>query len=136
LKELLLILALLLAVAWTILKFRGGKTPVAKTASVTDLKSRSAFHAVSMRYSMDACDAAKALTGHRFLSSEAPRLPLPECDSSNCRCKYMHHDDRRSGDERRTPYDTGTFAKYGANAAQIERRARKDRRQQDGVVNF
>lgn len=135
-KELLLVLALLLAVAWIILHFRRGKAQTKKTASITDLKNTSAFHAVSMRYSMDACDAAKALTGHRFLSSEAPRLPLPGCDSVNCRCKYAHHADRRSGDERRTPYDTGTFAKYGAHAAQIERRDRKDRRQQDGVVNF
>ena len=135
-KELLLVLGLLLAVAWIILQIRRGKTQVRNTASITDLKSTSAYHAVSLRYSVNACDAAKALTGHRFLSREAPQLPLPACDSLNCRCKYLHHADRRSGEDRRTPFDTGTFAKYGANAAQIERRDRKDRRQEDGVVNF
>lgn len=135
-KELLLVLALLLAVAWVILQIRRGKTDINKTASKLDLKSTSAFHAVSMRYSVNACDAAKAITGRRFLSSDAPRLPLPGCDSPDCRCKYTHHADRRSGDDRRTPYDTGTFAKYGASAAQIERRERKDRRQHDGVVNY
>ena len=135
-KELLLVLGLLLAVAWIILQLRRGKRQVENTASTTDLKSTSAYHAVSLRYSMNACDAAKALTGHRFLSREAPQLPLPGCDSLSCRCKYLHHADRRSGEDRRTPFDTGTFAKYGANAAQIERRDRKDRRQQDGVVNF
>jgi len=136
LKELLLVLVLLVAVAWIILQLRRGNTQVKKTASISELKNTSAFHAVSMRYSMNACEAAKAITGRRFLSSDAPRLPLPGCDSHDCHCKYTHHADRRSGDDRRTPYDTGTFAKYGANAAQIERRERKGRRQQDSVVNF
>jgi hypothetical protein len=36
------------------------------------------------------------LLGTRFLSKEAPRLPLKGCSiGSDCRCSYQHHEDRR-----------------------------------------
>ena len=37
----------------------------------------------------------------RYLSREAPILPLPTCNSKGCACRYLHHDDRRSGEDRR-----------------------------------
>lgn len=87
----------------------------------------SAFHAVSIDFEQDACAAAKAMAGRRFLSSAAPRLPLPECDARECRCKFKHHADRRSGKDRRSPFSpsglssaTGTYEK--------EKRQGKDRR--------
>ena len=54
------------------------------------------FHAVSIAPGSNACDAAKARAGRRFLSREAPRLPLAECSCTDCRCRYLHHDDRRA----------------------------------------
>jgi hypothetical protein len=54
------------------------------------------FHAVSIVLGANACDAAKAFAGTRFLSREAPRLPLKECDNPDCSCRYQHHDDRRA----------------------------------------
>jgi hypothetical protein len=54
------------------------------------------FHAVSIAEGPDACDAAKARAGMRYLSREAPRLPLAGCTNPDCRCRYQHHDDRRT----------------------------------------
>ena len=60
------------------------------------------FHAVAVRFdSKTACEAVEALKGERFLSNEVPSLPLPECDSADCRCRYLHFEDRRDGDDDR-----------------------------------
>ncbi len=56
------------------------------------------FYAVTVRYSeSQACDAVRALGEKPFLSSEAPNLPLDDCDRPHlCRCQYRHQPDRRS----------------------------------------
>ena len=42
------------------------------------------------------CDAVAALEGQRFLSDEAPLLPLSDCDNpQGCKCVYEHFDERR-----------------------------------------
>ena len=64
--------------------------PVAKKMTQT-------FHAVTIQAGRNCCSQARALQGHRFLSREAPSLPLKDCSSDNCMCLYQHHDDRRSG---------------------------------------
>lgn len=59
---------------------------------------RHLFHGVAIKAS-DACQckAVKALEGKRYLSDEAPSLPLAECDSPGaCRCVYEHFNDRRT----------------------------------------
>jgi len=41
------------------------------------------------------CHTARALRGIRFLSDEAPRLPLTPCTAgASCPCSYKHHADR------------------------------------------
>ena len=65
------------------------------------------YHAVSI-HGPDvpenaACYAARTLKGKRFLSSEAPALPLAGCDNAECNCRYVHHHDRRNGVDRRHP---------------------------------
>ena len=49
-----------------------------------------------------ACDAAKKLAGTRFLLSDVPLIPVPDCTSPNCKCSYTRYKDRRSwaGDRR------------------------------------
>jgi hypothetical protein len=59
------------------------------------------YHAVSVAPGNHSCPAAKKLQGMRFLSSEAPRLPLPTCGADKCTCRYQHHADRRSSQTRR-----------------------------------
>jgi hypothetical protein len=36
----------------------------------------------------------------RYLSREAPPLPLKDCTSPECTCRYEHHEDRRKGPRR------------------------------------
>lgn len=55
------------------------------------------FHAVSIHPETQACGAVCSIRAQRFLSEDAPGLPLPECNQSVCRCKYEHHSDRRTG---------------------------------------
>lgn len=66
-------------------------------------------HAVAIRPGKDCCGEARALAGRRFLSGEAPDLPLRECTAKRCTCVYQHFDDRRSGIERRK---ASTFPRY------------------------
>lgn len=128
--ELLLGVLLVLAIAWLIIRLRRDKANMT-SRSAAKAKSLNPFHAVAIKYSENACDAAKAMTGRRFLSSAAPRLPLPECDFLECRCQFALYDDRRSGRDRRTP-----FAPAGSSGAtgsfEKERRENTDRRKHSG----
>ena len=126
-KELFLVLALVLSVAWLVMRVLRGKKEVLEAATLKKPDETSLFHAVSLKYSSSACNAAKAMTGRRFLASAAPRLPLPECDALECRCGFAHHADRRSGEDRRSPYNTGRFI-GGTGTLPAERRERRDRR--------
>ncbi len=56
------------------------------------------WHAVSIKPGTKACEAALKAEGLRFLAKDAPRLPLADCDSSACACRYRHHDDRRDAE--------------------------------------
>ena len=84
------------------------------------------FHAVSIKFEDNACNAAKELEGKRFLSSAAPRIPLPECDVLECKCRFVHHKDRRQSEDRRNPYRGSIDANSGEFAR--EKRIRGDRR--------
>jgi hypothetical protein len=53
------------------------------------------WHAVSVVPCRGACIAARESSGVRFLSKEAPVLPLSGCPMSVCTCRYRHHEDRR-----------------------------------------
>jgi hypothetical protein len=79
------------------------------------------YHAVGIKPCARPCPSALALKGRRFLSSEAPKLPLADCAAGACGCTYQHFNDRRSGvDRRRT-------AAHPAN----ERRRSRGRRAED-----
>jgi len=58
------------------------------------------WHAVAIAPGPRACAAAGKLRDVRFLSREAPPLPLKACDSAQCTCRYEHFDDRRKGPRR------------------------------------
>jgi hypothetical protein len=84
------------------------------------------FHAVSIRPGVFACKAARNLEGERFLSGSAPRIPLPDCDASDCTCRFAHHADRRDGEERRMLYRSSLGLHPGALGD--DQRGEKDRR--------
>jgi hypothetical protein len=62
------------------------------------------YHCVAIRYRDGACAAVQRLVGQRFLSKEAPSLPVSACDAASCHCRYVHFEDRRQNDERRSPH--------------------------------
>jgi hypothetical protein len=128
-------IAALLILALVFLFFRPkraapGKRPVAKRP--VDPSATGEFHAVSLKITSGACSAAKDLKGKRFLSSAAPRIPLPDCDVLDCKCRFLHHKDRRDGDDRRDPYapriagGTGTLKK--------DKRKRRERRKDSDPI--
>lgn len=86
------------------------------------------YRGVSIRFSSDACDAVKRLTDRRFLAREVPPLPLPECRARQCRCRYIHHADRRSGEDRRSGLEPPFVM------TQPNRRAGAGRRSSDKVA--
>jgi len=86
------------------------------------------WHAVSVVTNGECCEAARGLNRMRFLSVEAPVIPLTGCSRpDSCRCFYKHHEDRRVQLRRREEI-TGLRAKVRVHE---ERRQGSDRRQSD-----
>lgn len=124
-----IILVLILGAAFFLSRRRAENAPETPLSHGHSSKNETAneYHAVSLKSLTSACAAAKALQGERFLSSSAPKLPLSECDAATCKCRFVHHSDRRSGEDRRDVYGsalggggTGQFKKEQRN--QGERR--------------
>lgn len=88
---------------------------------------KTAFHAVTIHSSASACAAAKAQTGRRFLASDAPEIPLKDCDVHDCQCRFAHHDDRRRAKDRRSAFGSGGMT-AGTGSFDVERRSGQDRR--------
>ena len=127
-RELLAVLVFFAAVAWLLSRMRRGNVDVSDAPEPQKPKSSSKYHAVSVKYPSSACNAAKTMTGIRILSSTSPRLPLPECNAAECNCAFMHHKDRRSGEDRRSPFGSRSYMALSGNS-QSDRRIVKDRRQ-------
>lgn len=107
-------------------------------------KSRisSPYHCVAIRYPGDqACEAVRKLepkshlsgraplfieTHKRYLSGEAPLLPLPGCTATYCQCRYVHYEDRREHN-RRHLYQQQHAASIPTSVGR-ERRSGTDRR--------
>ena len=91
--------------------------------------TRGEFHSISVSPGEAACDAVRELGKRRFLAREAPDLPLAACDASSCACHYIHHEDRRAGnDDRRAEHSLRTEL-YGSVENESERRVKgPDRR--------
>jgi hypothetical protein len=100
--------------------------PVRATHPAESVRIVNPFHAVSIKPGPRCCHAAGSVAGVRFLSKEAPRLPLPQCDVATCECRYLHHDDRRSGPRRAS--EGGRLKGGPPFAGPDRRRAANDRR--------
>jgi hypothetical protein len=91
-------------------------------------RAPSHWHAVAIKPKGQCCDAVQAHRTARYLSSDAPRLPLAECTSSDtCTCVYKHHADRRAHPRRQDEKDG---LRRSGRVAQ-ERRLTGDRRKTD-----
>jgi hypothetical protein len=93
-----------------------------------DKSAPARWNAVSIIGGSSCCEAARGLKGRRFLSADAPRLPLSDCaDPGGCRCVYRKYPDRRGG-PRREQEKTG-LPRGGAPTQ--DRRTRRGRRSTD-----
>ncbi len=129
------LLVLLLIVAWLFLRRRQAASRVEEKPAARVSARNTAYHAVSIKFSSNACKAAREMEGRRFLSTAAPKLPLPECDVLECSCRFAHHKDRRAGKDRRSPFGPSGFG--GATGShEQEQRAGRDRRHEDDDDEF
>ena len=124
---LLLVLLLLL---WLYVRRRQSNVATKTEAPAGVSQKSTAYHAVSLKFASNACQAARDMEGRRFLSSAAPRLPLADCDVLECNCRFVHHKDRRTGNERRSPFAPSGFV-GGTGSFEQEQRKGRDRRSGD-----
>ncbi|QYJ85462.1 hypothetical protein K0I73_14830 [Shewanella mesophila] len=59
------------------------------------------YHSVEIVNESGMCASAKGLKGKRYLSQDAPKIPLPNCENKECNCRYIHYEDRRKYNEDR-----------------------------------
>ena len=105
-------------------------TPRTRTAQT----ARSPYRATSIECSGTACDAAKAISGKRFLDADrvTPALPLAACDMSRCTCSYLRHDDRRASNEDRRHPGVGLLSElYDRGDRPDQRKKKRGRRRTD-----
>jgi hypothetical protein len=100
-----------------------------ETAPVPAKKPPNPFHSVTIAIGPRACAAARTLRDRRFLSREAPALPLKGCDCSDCSCRYEHYDDRRKSGRRAR--DLGVSID-GYDGSEKRTKAKRGRRKADG----
>jgi len=90
------------------------------------------FHSVSIVNDGSCCKQVETFSGKRFLSKDAPEIPMEECTMTHCQCRYQHHEDRRQiGNDRRVEYGV-TRDLFGAFGEQNRRDRPKGRRATDG----
>lgn len=104
---------------------RSGKTP---TGNLRADRSTTQWRSVKIEPGLICCSAAEILSDKVFLANASPTLPLAECGEAECRCKYIHLKDRRSGEERRL--DLGDLGAY-LPGRHVERRQHRGRRVSD-----
>ena len=86
------------------------------------------YRSVSVAPGGQCCAAAKDMVGKRYLSREAPRLPLANCTlPGSCSCKFKKASDRRDGERRELgPSETGRWFAGPENRKRGGRRSAKD----------
>ena len=72
-----------------------GTDAAMKHASQEHVRLSNPWHAVAIQPGPKRCEAVTERLGTRYLSKDAPQLPLRECTEPACTCRYRHHDDRR-----------------------------------------
>lgn len=85
------------------------------------------WHAVAIVQGIWSCEAVHALPPTRYLSRDAPRLPLPQCSSpAACSCAYKHFVDRRGQPRRKDEMSGLRRAGHLANERRVTRGRRED----------
>jgi len=125
-----------LLIFWFFLRKRDGSGRTKQQGATARPERRASqasgeYHAVTIRLGRQTCSAVRELSGERFLAADAPRLPLPECDvAAHCECSFVHHKDRRSGQDRRSPFGSRGIS-MATGEYEKERRAGGERRRDE-----
>ncbi|MGI9331144.1 MAG: hypothetical protein ACR2QB_10565 [Gammaproteobacteria bacterium] len=93
-------------------------------------KKAKRYYGVYVQIDNNPCEAVRAISEDRYLSTEAPRLPLANCNREKCRCMLQPTNDRRAGHDRRGD----SFAAYGTFKLEQhtkKREIKRDRRNAD-----
>lgn len=128
-SEIVLMLGLVAFLGYFALKRREREKTVGAAAVEEDSRTPT-FHAVEVRSTREACAAARAIRGKRFLSAEAPLLPLESCNRRACTCVYAHYEDRRSLQRRDLHLHDGSINM----SPRPERRVQRGRRHADRML--
>lgn len=126
----LLIIVVALLVIWLLVKRRQNQAAEKTATGRRKASNDTAYHAVSLLFAPNACNAAMELRGRRFLASAAPRIPLPECDAMDCQCRFTHYQDRRNRTDRRSVFKSAGYSS-STGKFETERRQGADRRADD-----
>jgi hypothetical protein len=137
----LIVLAFVAVAAFLLMKKRGadkpgkhkGQLPAAgKRGKARAEQEPRPYRATVIVPGAMACDAARELADKPYLDAEksTPALPLPNCTAPNCRCKYVHRDDRREEDIDRR-FESGMQTEMYRTSGQPERRGSRGRRKSD-----
>ena len=110
---------------WSRMRFAQPSEPAGKGPA-------SLYRCVSIRPSKDACASVRRLGDQRFLSREAPPLPLETCDTAVCRSRYAQNEDRREG-ERRSSHALKRGLNSGSDNSEF--RTGRDRRRSPGFAS-
>ena len=109
---------------WLYWRYRRNALAKRVVKPVTELENP--YLAIEIHTGWMPCDAVLELAAQRFLVAEAPQLPLPQCDKGECRCRHVSHDDRRSSEDRRNPFDR--YADFNNKSVEDKRRSTRERR--------
>jgi hypothetical protein len=83
--------------------------------------------AIETREDSHACKAVRKITDQAYQTFEVPMLPLAECDSINCRCRYYGLPDLRKSERRKATVDRRESIRY--EPSKDNRRSKEDRRE-------
>jgi hypothetical protein len=90
-------------------------------------RKRRFYFGVSIQPGPHACKSVDKLRSKRYLTHEAPKLPLPGCTQSSCRCSLQPEDDRRVGFDRRGD-SFSAFGDYNPHEYKRRRKTGAERR--------
>jgi hypothetical protein len=102
-----------------------GKPEIAKPITIVSRPGALRWSAVSIVPGPHCCLAVRGLTHRRYLSAEAPRLPVPECNARPCECRFKHHTDRRAKVQRKRDRDEMSLGYKATERRSISRGRRE-----------
>ena len=122
--------------SWFRRKIKVNQIERAEVRHTANIRVVNPWHAVAVSSGKPCCRASVVARNVRYLSTEAPPLPLAGCTQpQGCLCKYRHFNDRRAGPRRTTDSELFKNALSRHVVAKLtieERRMTKGRRATDG----